>query len=327
MSTQTATAQHPIDSPFSAASTADEVMAGVDLSGRTAVVTGGYSGLGLETVRALAAAGARVIVPARRPESAREALAGLPGASCEIVPMDLTDLADVRSAAARIREATDRIDFLMAVAGVMATSERRVGPGWEYQLAANHLGHFALVSELYPLLRAAHGARVVVYSSAGHAITDFRWHDPHFRTGYDRWEAYGQAKTANVLFAVHLDAIGRDDGVRAFALHPGSIITGLQRELTQPELIDLGWVDERGTVIGAGFKTPSQGAATGLWAATSPLLADRGGLYLEDCEVARVTYDDRPMDEGRVRGYAVDPASAARLWELSVAATGAGPIG
>lgn len=327
MSTQTAAAQHPIGSPFSAASTAQEVMGGVDLLGRTAVVTGGYSGLGLETTRALVAAGARVVVPARRPESAREALAGILGTRCEIVPMDLTDLGSVRAAAARIRESVDRLDLLMAVAGVMAAPERRVGPGWESQLATNHFGHFALVSELYPLLREARGARVVVYSSGGHGITGFRWHDPHFRGGYDRWQAYGQAKTANVLFAVHLDALGRGDGVRAFALHPGSIITGLQRELTHREQMELGWVDQQGDVIGEGFKSRSQGAATGLWAATSPLLAGRGGLYLEDCEVARVTDEDEPEGDGWVRGYAVDRASAARLWELSVAATGAGPVG
>lgn len=320
------TPQHTIGSGFGFESTAGDVLAGIDLSGRLAVVTGGYSGLGLETTRALVAAGARVVVPARRPESAREALAGLGGAGCDIVPMDLADLGSVRAAAARIRETVDRVDLLMAVAGVMATPERRVGPGWEYQLAANHFGHFALVNELYPLLRAARGARVVVYSSAGHGITDVRWDDPHFRTGYDRWHAYGQAKTANVLFAVHLDALGRGDGVRAFALHPGSIITGLQRELTHREQMDLGWVDERGTVIGKGFKTPSQGAATGLWAASSPLLSGRGGVYLEDCEVARITDEDGPMDDGWVRAYAVDRASAARLWELSAAATGSGPL-
>ncbi|MGW2372791.1 MULTISPECIES: SDR family NAD(P)-dependent oxidoreductase [Kitasatospora] len=315
--------QQPLGSPFSAASTAEDVTAGLDLSGRTAVVTGGYSGLGLETVRALGAAGARVIVPARRPDVARAALRHLDG--CEVVPMDLADLDSVRAAAARIAGATDRIDLLFAVAGVMATPERRVGPGWEGQFAANHLGHFLLACELYPLL-AACGARVVVNSSAGHALTDIRWQDPHFRTGYDKWLAYGQSKTANVLFAAHLDALGRADGVRAFALHPGRIITGLQREMTLREQIDRGWVDEHGAVVGAGFKSASQGAATGLWAATSPLLAGRGGLYLEDCEVARVAAPGDPMDDGGVRPYALDPDAAARLWELSLAATGATPI-
>ncbi|RKT83173.1 NAD(P)-dependent dehydrogenase, short-chain alcohol dehydrogenase family [Saccharopolyspora antimicrobica] len=319
----TAIDQQPLGSPFSASSTAEEVTAGLDLRGATAVVTGGYSGLGLETTRNLAAAGARVIVPARRPDTARAALAGLAG--CEVVPLDLTDPASVRAAAARIHDSVERIDLLMAIAGVMATPERHIGPGWESQLAANHLGHFTLTCELYPLL-AAGGARVVVNSSAGHTLTDIRWHDPHFRTGYDKWLAYGQAKTANALFAVHLDVLGRDDGVRAFALHPGKIITGLQREMAHQEQIDRGWVDEHGNVIGADFKTPSQGSATGLWAATSPLLDDRGGLYLEDCEVASTSTPDQHMDEGGVREYAIDPDSAARLWDLSLATTGATPI-
>ncbi|GHG75127.1 SDR family NAD(P)-dependent oxidoreductase [Streptomyces griseocarneus] len=320
----TTTDQQPLGSPFSAATTAEDVMAGLDLSGVTAVVTGGYSGLGLETTRTLAAAGARVIVPARRPDIARAALADVK--ECEVIPMDLADLAGVRAAAARINDSLDRLDLLMAIAGVMATPEQRVGPGWEGQLAANHLGHFTLACELYPLLAAADGARVVVNSSAGHALTDIRWHDPHFRTGYDKWLAYGQAKTANVLFAVHLDALGRDDGVRAFALHPGRIITGLQREMTLREQIDRGWVDEHGNVIGAGFKTASQGAATGLWAATSPLLDGRGGLYLEDCDIARIADPGAPMDDGGVRAYAIDPGAAARLWDLSLAGTGATPI-
>ncbi|GHF41005.1 SDR family NAD(P)-dependent oxidoreductase [Streptomyces morookaense] len=320
----TTTQQQPLGSPFSAASTAADVMAGIDLSGKTAVVTGGYSGLGLETTRSLAAAGAHVVVPARRPDVARTALEDVEG--CEIVPMDLTDLGSVRAAAAQIGDSLGRLDLLMAVAGVMATPERRVGPGWEGQLAACHLGHFTLACELYPLLAAADGARVVVNSSAGHTLTDIRWHDPHFRTGYDKWLAYGQAKTANALFAVHLDTLGRDDGVRAFALHPGKIITGLQREMTLQEQIERGWVDEHGKVIGDGFKTPAQGAATGLWAATSPLLDGRGGLYLEDCEVARVAGPGRPMDDGGVRAYAIDPGAAARLWDLSVAATGAMPV-
>ncbi|MFF7335761.1 SDR family NAD(P)-dependent oxidoreductase [Streptomyces sp. NPDC008163] len=323
----TSTAQQPIGSPFSAAGTAQDVTAGLDLSGRSAVVTGGYSGLGLETTRALVAAGARVVVPARRPEVARAALDGV-GGDVEVVAMDLGDLGSVRAAAAHIREALGALDLLFATAGVMATPERYAGPGWESQLAVNHFGHFALACELYPLLAAARdGARVVVNSSAGHTLTGIRWDDPHFRTGYDKWLAYGQAKTANALFAVHLDALGRGDGVRAFVLHPGKIITGLQREMTLQEQVDLGWVDERGRVVGAGFKSPSQGAATGLWAATSPLLAGRGGLYLEDCEVAVVTAPGTPMDDGGVRAYAVDPDAAARLWELSVAATGATPIG
>ncbi|EFL32410.1 oxidoreductase [Streptomyces viridochromogenes DSM 40736] len=320
----TSTQQQPLGSPFSAVSTAEDVTAGLDLSGKTALVTGGYSGLGLETTRALATAGARVIVPARRPATARAALAEVPG--CEVLPMDLADLDSVRTATARIRDSVDKLDLLMAVAGVMATPERRVGPGWEGQLATNHLGHFLLACELYPLLAAADGARVVVNSSAGHTLTDIRRHDPHFRTGYDKWLAYGQSKTANALFAVHLDTLGRPHGVRAFTLHPGKIITGLQREMTLQEQIDRGWVDEQGTVIGTDFKTPSQGAATGLWAATSPLLDDRGGLYLEDCDIARVSAPDEPMDDGGVRAYAIDPDSAARLWELSAAATGATPI-
>ncbi|MFI7874823.1 SDR family NAD(P)-dependent oxidoreductase [Streptomyces salinarius] len=318
------TDQQPLGSPFSAATTAEDIVAGHDLSGMTAVVTGGYSGLGLETSRALATAGARVIVPARRPHVARAALQKVKGS--EVVPMDLTDLDSVHSAAAHIGSRIDRLDLLMAVAGVMATPERRVGPGWEGQLTANHFGHFTLACELYPLLAAAGGARVVVNSSAGHTLTGIRWHDPHFRTGYDQWLAYGQAKTANALFAVHLDALGQGDGVRAFSLHPGKIITGLQREMTLQEQIDRGWVDEHGNVIGADFKTPSQGAATGLWAATSPLLDGRGGLYLEDCDIARVSAPGTAMDDGGVRAYAIDSEEAARLWELSVAVTGAKPI-
>lgn len=312
-------------SRFSAASTADDVLSGIDMTGHTAVVTGGYSGLGLETTRSLTAAGARVIVPARRPALARTALMGLAG--CEVIEMDLLDIPSVRAAAGQIKESVGRLDLLMAIAGVMATPQRHVGPGWESQLAANHFGHFALTCELYPLLAAADSARVVVNSSAGHALTDFRWHDPHFRTGYDKWLAYGQAKTANVLFAVHLDALGRDDGVRAFALHPGKIITGLQREMSRAEQVERGWVDEHGTVIGPDFKTAAQGAATGLWAATSEPLAECGGSYLEDCAVAGVAAPDAPMDDGGVRAYAIDPVGAERLWELSLAATGAMPIG
>lgn len=314
----------PLDPWFSATSTADEVMADVDLAGATAVVTGGYSGLGLETTRSLVAAGARVIVPARRPDVARFALRHVDG--CDVIGMDLANLGSVRAAAAQIKDVVGRLDLLMAIAGVMATPERRVEPGWEWQFAVNHLGHFALVCELYPLLAAAGGARVVVNSSAGHALSDIRWHDPHFRTGYDKWLAYGQAKTANALFAVHLDVLGATSGVRAFSLHPGKIITGLQREMSRREQVERGWVDEQGTVVGADFKSTAQGAATGLWAATSDLLDGHGGRYLENCDIAMVAEPSVPVDEGGVRGYATDLESAARLWESSLAATGASPI-
>lgn len=312
------TDQHPLGSGFTAASTAADVLAGIDLTGRTALVTGGYSGLGLETTRALTAAGARVIVPARRPAVADAALHGVRGVA--VTSMDLGDLASVARAAEEVAVITDRIDLMIAAGGVMATPQRPVGPGWDHQLAVNHLGHFALVARLYPLLVRG-GARVVVYSSAGHHSSDIRWDDPHFLTGYDKWAAYGQSKTANVLFSTHLDQIGHRDGVRAFALHPGKIITGLQRDLPRKEQVGLGWVNEAGEVVGDDFKTPSQGAATGLWAATSPLLEDRGGLYLEDCDVADVATVEGAMDDGGVQPYALDPDAAARLWRLSSALT------
>ncbi len=234
--------------------------------------------------------------------------------------LDLADLRSVERVAETIACLVNRIDFMITTAGVMATPQQPVGPGWDYQLSVNHLGHFALVSRLFPLLERAAG-RVVVYSSAGHHSSDIRWDDLHFLTGYDKWAAYGQSKTANVLFAVRLDRLGRDRGVRAFALHPGKIITGLQRNLTHAEQVELGWIDASGTVIADDFKTPAQGAATGLWAATSPLLASRGGLYLEDCDIARTSSPTGSMDEGGVKPYALDEGNAERLWQVTAAVT------
>lgn len=312
--------QHPLGSQFDATSTADEVMNGIDLSGRTALVTGGSSGLGVETVRSLAAAGARVIVLSRRVSLPETAWRGT-GRVEVIGGVDLSDLGSLARLSDRIAVvASDGIDLMIAAAGVMATPLRRIGPGWEYQFAVNHLGHFSLVSRLYRLL-ARRGARVVVYSSAGHHSSDIRWDDVHFLRGYDKWEAYGQSKTANSLFAVHLDRLGRGDGVRAFALHPGKIITGLQRDLLLAEQVELGWIDPEGQIIGDDFKTPGQGAATGLWAATAPALDGRGGLYLEDCDVAHVAGPDGLIDDGGVKPYAIDAASAERLWQLTAAIT------
>jgi NAD(P)-dependent dehydrogenase (short-subunit alcohol dehydrogenase family) len=286
--------------------TADEVLHGVDLTGLTAIVTGGTSGIGLETATALARAGARVVAGARTPG----AVEGL-----EVRRLDLADLDQVRDFAAGF----DTVDILIANAGIMACPLTRVGPGWEAQFAVNHLGHFALVHHLWPALcrgadaarrrgadaargRSA-GAKVVVVSSSASPDAPIRWDDPHFRTGYDKWAAYGQSKAANALFAAQLDVLGQASGVRASSTHPGAILTPLQRHLTRAEMVAAGWISEDGQAAPY-FKTPSQGAATQVWAATNPA-AD--GRHCDDCAVTPF----RPS-----------PADAERLWTLSAAMTG-----
>ncbi|SEP72170.1 NAD(P)-dependent dehydrogenase, short-chain alcohol dehydrogenase family [Streptomyces sp. yr375] len=314
----TTTAQHKIGSGFGATSTADEVLRGIDLTGKLALVTGGYSGLGLETTRALVKAGAHVVVPARRPDTARENLAGLDGVETD--ELDLGDLESVRAFADRFLASGRTIDLVIDSAGIMACPETRVGPGWEAQFATNHLGHFALVNRLWPAIEPG-GARIVSVSSRAHLLSGMRWDDVQWQKSYDKWEAYGQAKTANVLFAVHLDRLARDRGVRAFALHPGGILTPLQRHMAKAEMVERGWIDEDGNALNPeGFKTPEQGAATQVWAATSPQLAGMGGVYLEDCDIAEpVTDGDQRTG---VEAWATDPEQAARLWELSAELTG-----
>ncbi|WEK05267.1 MAG: SDR family NAD(P)-dependent oxidoreductase [Candidatus Devosia phytovorans] len=309
------TAQSPIHSGFGMRSTASEVLAGIDLSGKLAVVTGGYSGIGIEATRALAGAGADVIVPARRAQAAGLALGGIAGV--RVAEMDLADLESVRRFAEGVVAEGRHVDMVIDSAGIMATPETRVGPGWEAQFATNHLGHFALINRLWPVLKG--GARVVSVSSGGHGISDIRWDDLQFATGYDKWQAYGQAKTANVLFAVELDRLGQADGVRAFALHPGGIVTPLQRHMPREEQMALGWVDAEGKGINPDFKTPEQGASTMVWAATSPQLEGLGGVYCEDCDIAPIA--TVPGESG-VRAYAVDGASARRLWAISAELTG-----
>ncbi|MFF7198896.1 SDR family NAD(P)-dependent oxidoreductase [Streptomyces sp. NPDC008079] len=313
------TTQHAIGSGFGAQTTAREVLEGIDLTGRLALVTGGYSGIGLETTRALAAAGAHVVVPARRPATAKDALDGVDGV--EVDELDLADLDSVRGFAERFLATGRGIDIVINSAAVMACPETRVGPGWEAQFATNHLGHYALVNRLWPAIEDG-GARVVAVSSAGHHYSAIRWDDPQFaRGGYEKWQAYGQAKTANVLFAVHLDQLAARRGVRAFALHPGGILTPLQRHLPQSELIERGLIDENGEPLeSAGLKSTEQGAATQVWGATSPMLDGKGGVYLADCEIA----EPAPADGTRigVKDYAIDPDQAARLWTLSAELTG-----
>lgn len=310
--------QRRIGTGYGPRTTASEVVRGIDLSGKVALVTGGYSGLGLETTRALAGAGARVVVPARRPATAEEAVDGIDGV--EVAELDLADLESVRRFAERFLPSGRSLDIVINNAGIMASPERRVGPGWEAQFAINHLGHYALVNRLWPAL-ANGGARVVAVSSAGHHLSGIRWDDVQFEHGYDKWQAYAQAKTANALFAVQLDALGRDVGVRAFSVHPGKILTPLQRYVPKEEMIALGWIDEHGDSADTTFKTPEQGAATAVWAATSPQLEGIGGVYCEDCDVAEPAARDDASLVG-VRDYATDPEQAARLWTLSAKLTG-----
>lgn len=311
--------QQPVGSGFGMKSSAAEVMAGVDLSGKTAVVTGGYSGIGLATTRALAAAGAEVFVPARSVEKATEATAGIEG-DVKVRPMDLGDLVSIENFAADFAGDHDKLDILINNAGIMACPETRIGAGWEEQFATNHIGHFVLTNELTPYLKNAGAARIVCLSSTGHRLSPIRWEDPHFtKEPYDKWVAYGQSKTANALFARELNRRLSGDGVRAFSVHPGGIVTPLQRHLEMEEMVALGWYDESGELSAgakAMFKTPEQGCSTTLWCATSPQLEAQGGQYCEDCDISRAADENSPP-YFHVRAWACDDAAAERLWTLT----------
>lgn len=316
--------QQPLETAFGYRTTAAEVIAGHDLAGRYAVVTGGYSGLGLETVRALVGAGVSVLVPARRVDVASAALAGLDGV--EVRPMDLGDLESVAALTASVRADGRPVDLVVDVAGVMATPHQQTPQGWELQLGTNHLGHFALVGGVADLL--VDGARVVSYSSTGHYRSPVLFDDLGFETTpYDPWVAYGQSKTANALFAVALDARGASRGIHAYSVHPGGILTDLQRHMPREELVARQWMDEDGNP-NPRFKTPAEGASTGLWAATAPELESRGGVYCEDCSVKGVVpADHADLTTGGAKEWAIDVEAAERLWEVSVAATGLDPLG
>ncbi len=313
--------QVPTNSGFTGRSTGDEVLADIDLTGRTAIVTGGYSGLGLETTRALSRAGARVVVAVRTPEKAVESLAAIEG-QVETAPLDLSSLPSIRAFADQMVQRLDRLDLLINNAGIMACPLARVGPGWESQFGVNHMGHFTLTQGLLPLLRHTDHPRVVCLSSGAHKRSDIRWDDIGYdRSPYDKWQAYGQAKTANALFANALSRRLRDDGGRAFAVHPGGIFTPLQRHLPTEEMIALGWLGEDGQpseVARRGFKTPEQGCATTLWPATSALLDDTPGVYCEDCDIAEPTDPTSPLARYRgVDDHATSDESAEQLWAIS----------
>ncbi|HEX7912946.1 MAG TPA: oxidoreductase [Paraburkholderia sp.] len=318
------TLQTPVGSGFDAASTAAEVIQGIDLSGRHVVVTGGYSGIGVETVRAFHSAGATVIVPARDMSRAREALLDIPGVILE--EMDLLDPVSIDRFAERVLAATDSLEILVNNAGVMASPLWRDARGYESQFAANHLGHFQLTCRLWPALRRAAGARVIALSSYGHRRAGVDFHDPNFEVRtYDPWVAYGQSKTANALFAVALDSIGQQEGVRAFSVHPGGIVTRLVRHMSQTQIDASEILDRSGKPIidpRNNKKTPQQGAATTVWCATSPRLEGMGGVYCADCEIARALPSDDATELHGVRPRATDPVAAGRLWQLSEQLTG-----
>ena len=312
--------QAPLGSPFGMRSTAREVVAGIDLSGKQVVVTGGYSGIGTETVRALAGAGASVIVGARRPEQAREVLAEMEGA-IEILELDLSVPASIDSFAGGVASQWDRIDILINNAAIMASPLMRDARGYEMQFATNHLGHFQLTARLWPLLVAGHDTRVVCLSSIGHRLNGLDLDDPNWETReYEKWPAYGQAKSANALFALELDKRGEPHGVRAFAVHPGGIATPLQRHLSMEEQRAMGWYDDEGNV-NEGFKSTEEGAATSVWCAVSPMLDGMGGFYCEDCDIGAPAGEDTPRGSG-VYPHIRDEALAEALWVKSEEMTG-----
>ncbi|MFI6559619.1 oxidoreductase [Streptomyces sp. NPDC050534] len=327
------TAQQPLPSGFGAAATAEEVIKGVDLTGKVAVVTGGYSGIGLETARVLRSAGAEVVVPARDEERARAALKDVPGA--EVAHLDLLDPASIDAFAEKFLASGRPLHILVDSAGIMATPAlTRDARGYEVQFATNHLGHFQLVKRLWPALTAAGGARVVSVSSRGIRFAGVDFDDLHFEhRAYEPFVAYGQSKTANALFAVELDRRGRGEGVRAFSVHPGTIIdTGLAKHLTAEAIRAAGAVDAEGRPVrdaARQMKTVPQGAATGVWCATSPQLAGLGGVYCENSDISPLV---TPEGEAAWRAgaeipgvlpYAVDPEAAARLWDVSERLIGA----
>jgi NAD(P)-dependent dehydrogenase (short-subunit alcohol dehydrogenase family) len=318
------TLQAPIGSGFGAATTAAEVIHGHDLSGKTVVVTGGYAGIGLETVRAFRSAGAKVIVPARDTAKARKNLVDMP--DVVVHTMDLLDPASIDAFAGHVLGDAGALHVLVNNAGVMASPLARDARGYESQLAANHLGHFQLTCRLWPALVRADGARVVALTSYGHRRAGIDFRDPHFeRRDYDPWVAYGQSKTANALFAVALDSIGRRRGVRAFAVHPGGVATDLLRHMSRAEIDAYRVFDEAGKPIidpERNMKTPQQGAATSVWCAVSMQLEGMGGVYCADCEIARALPGDESTELHGVRPRATDPVAAGRLWQLSEQLTG-----
>lgn len=300
--------------PYNARTGTAEIISGLNLSGRRAIVTGGASGIGIETARALASAGAEVTIAVRDPEAGGRTVAEIVNSTgnsmVDFAPLDLADRASVQEFVASWY---GPLHILVNNAGIMASPERRTQEGWEMQFATNHLGHFALTVGLQPALADADGARVVSVSSGGHLLSPVVFEDIHFRVrAYDPWLAYGQSKTANILFAVEANRRWRDKRISVNALMPGAIRSNLQRHLNRGELDRMEARMNQSNDFE--WKTPEQGAATSVMLAASPLLGSIGGRYFEDCNEAE------PNCSGSRRGvaaYALDPEAAKYLWQIS----------
>jgi NAD(P)-dependent dehydrogenase (short-subunit alcohol dehydrogenase family) len=316
------TDQRPLKSGFGPETTAEEALEGRDLRGKVAIVTGGHAGIGLETTRVLSNAGATVVIGSRDPKKAQMAVSKMK--NVEVGRLDLASPNSIDRFANEFLDSNRALDLLINNAGIMATPLMRDERGYEMQFATNHLGHFQLTALLWEALKKSRDARVVALSSRGHASGEVDFSDPNFdKRPYDKWAAYGQSKSANSLSAVELDKRGQEHGVRAFAVHPGGVLTDLVRYMTDEELSAYGIYREKGvakipdvTKVPERFKTIEQGAATTIWAAVSPQLNGKGGVYCEDCDIAPMVPADSKLNSG-VRPWAVDKAAAEALWTLS----------
>jgi len=323
--------QRPLHSGFGATSTVHDVINGIDLTGKTVIVTGGYAGIGLETVKTLVSAGAKVTVPARDIHKAAINLSGINNVTIE--RMDLIDPASIDTFTEKFLAVNDTLDILINNAGIMWVPLQRDQRGYESQLATNHLGPFQLTARLWPALKKANGARIINVSSYGHHMAPFNFDDPNFiNRDYETLQGYGQSKTANNLFTVELDHRTKAFGVRAFSVHPGSVNgTDLGRVAPMALFQQMGTHDEQGNIkpeVAARLKNVEQGAATSVWCAISTQLNGIGGVYCEDADVAELDqgniehhYDDPSTLRG-VMPYAVDAENAAKLWALSEEMTG-----
>lgn len=321
--------QHPLGSGYNASSTANDVIKGIDLSGKIAIVTGGNTGIGLETTKVLAAAGATVIVPARNLAKAKVNLEGI--VNVEIESMNLMDHRTIDAFAEKFLASGRPLHLLINNAGIMWVPLQRDDRGIESQLATNYLGQFQLVAKLWPALKKANGARVVNVSSYGHQMAPFNFEDPNFQQReYQTLEAYGQSKTASNLFALELDKRAKDFRVRAYSLHPGSIAgTELARDADVELLKQMGFFDEKGDIkaeILANLKTIPQGAATTIWCSTSPMLNNTGGVYCEDGDIAELDLgnfkDANGLGTRGVQAYSLKESNAKKLWNLTEEMTG-----